>query len=193
MKKTIIILLTLMTSFAGLSQEKTREVGVTIASLNNFGFTFRTGTENALWRFNSIIANGSNLKDESINNGYENNYHGFGFSVGREHRKNVSENLELRLGADLSFHYSHYSNSNSITPEETRYSPGVNLVLGFNYLIQENLFIGAEMLPHFRYQTGTRTVLSNDNGVEYHAQSKLSGFSYGLNNNSVLLSVGYRF
>lgn len=125
---------------------------------------------------------------------------GLSARLGREYRKNISEKLELRLGADLSFTYnrSKYDyndksiNNNDILRKQTTYGPGINLVLGLNYVLNDKFIFGAEILPAYNYVTGTAIdkdkYINNGKSVK----SDFSGFSYGLSNTSALLTLAYR-
>lgn len=141
-------------------------------------------------------------KMDSDAGSYVNEQSDFGFDVkvGKEYRKSIVDNLEMRFGADLAFKYSHSqtayndktANDFDSLNERTTYQPGVNLVFGFNYLLGENLLVGAELLPSFIYITGESILESEDaSGVE-EIKSDISGFNYGLSNTSVLLSIAYK-
>ncbi len=82
-------------------------------------------------------------------------------------------------------------NNHDIIFEQTIYQPGINLVIGLNYVFKEHFVIGAELLPHFSYITGksTRSSYRYNDDIE----SDISGFSYGLSNSSALISLSYRF
>jgi hypothetical protein len=203
MKKTLIFLTTLAMSCSLMAQgqSKQREVGLVFNSLNSFGLTFRTGTDKALWRFNTLYLSGNNTKETADSSETKYTNTGFELKIGREWRKNITTNFEFRVGADLSFRYSQSKNDindKSVRDEDylqksTIYQPGINLVLGFNYVIHENFVVGAEVMPFFSYSTGTSTekYYYTNNGAE--VKSKISGFSYGLSNSSVLVNLVYRF
>ena len=189
-------------SLYSLAQEtqNQKEVGIVFRNLDDFGLTFRTGTNRSLWRFSTLLASGSNFEEttDSIEN--KQSGRGFGIGFGREYRESISDKIELRFGADLTFSYRYskvdFDNNSSVDrerfTERTTYHPGINLVFGLNYLIN-NLVIGAELLPNFSYITGTsveRDSRSND-GLE--RKTDISGFNYGLSNSSALLSLAYRF
>lgn len=203
MRKSLLILLCLSMSYVLMAQEtvKQQEIGLVFGNLDNFGLTYKTGTDKSLWRFNTLIISGSNLND--ITDLVEDKHSNIGINVkvGKEYRKIIVDNLEFRLGVDLSFRYSH-SKFNSISKEvdgrdllneRTTYQPGMNLVFGFNYVINEKIVLGAELLPGFNYVTRTTVVKEtyNVNGVEI--KSDISGFNYGLSNTSALLYLAYRF
>jgi hypothetical protein len=126
---------------------------------------------------------------------------GFGVKVGKEYRKNIIDNLEMRFGVDISFRYAQSKfdfddktiDDHDRSNEQTTFQPGVNFVFGFNYLLGENILIGAELLPGFTYTTGETVEKSYYNNDGEEIKSDISGFNYGLSNTSVLLSLAYRF
>lgn len=199
MKKTLMILICLSMSYILLAQEtvKQKEIGLVFMNLDNFGLTFKTGTDKSLWRFNTLFISGNNMENTTDSFVHKHSNMGFGVGIGKEYRKNIVENLELRFGADLSFTYSQSKSDNDhktidindSLSERITYIPGVNLVFGLNYKLSGNIVIGVELLPNFRYTTGTSTHINNDVEVK----SDISGFNYGLSNTSVLLSLSYRF
>lgn len=190
-------------SYYLIAQEavKQKEIGLIFSNLDNFGLTFRTGTAESLWRFNTLLITGNNRKNTNEDVIDKQNNIEVGISVGKEFRKSIIQNIELRYGADLSFNYSlsksntDVNNDNTIdrSTKNTNYTPGINLVLGLNYKLSDHFVIGAEVLPYFIYTAGTviqKTYLPN-NTIEN--ESKSSAFNYGLSNRSVLLSLVYRY
>jgi len=200
MKKTFLILLTIALTLSINAQEKTKqkEVGITFSNLNNFGLSYKFGNSNSVWRINTLIASGSETKETADN--IETNYKSSGLTVkfGKEYRKKVTDKLEFRFGADLSFgyqkHETDYTNATSLnnytSSKKTTYRPGANLIIGFNYLLSENIILGAELLPGFNYLTGTSNEV-NSNYTEI--ETDISGFDYGLTSTSALLTLAYRF
>jgi len=69
------------------------------------------------------------------------------------------------------------------------YTPGVNFVLGFNYVFQRVIVLGFEAMPYINFTTGNSS--HENNGIT--TKSKSSEFSYGLNSTSLMLSISYRF
>jgi len=184
-----------------MAQEKTkqREVGITFSSFSRFGLIYKTGTNKALWRYNTLLISGSNYKQSEDSLDRTGNNSGFKLSFGREYRKIVAENLELRYGLDVSFSY-YYSGSKtddySVDNHDRRYNsdsyePGVNLVFGLNYVISKNLVVGAEILPSLSYNFGSDSHKYYYNDKEI--KSSFHAFEYGLSNTSALLSIAYRF
>ena len=107
----------------------------------------------------------------------------------------------MRFGADLSFRYTQSKtesddksvyNIDSSTDSKT-YQTGVNLVFGFNYVLNKNIVIGAELLPEFSYVSGTSFEKRSFGNNVRETNSDISGFNYGLSNSPVLLSLSYRF
>lgn len=184
---------------------KQREVGLVFSNFDNFGISYKTGTKRSLWRYNTLIVRGNNNKEDGDFEKITRNNTGFELKFGKEFRRDISDKLEFRFGADLSFRYrdikyeneSKIDNVVTLKNNRTVYEPGLNLVLGFNYVVNDNIIIGAEMLPFVRYSTGTSETRERNYSVNSNTyidvDSDISGFSYGLSNSSVMLSVAYRF
>ncbi|MCK9452115.1 MAG: hypothetical protein M0Q90_10530 [Bacteroidales bacterium] len=204
MRKSLFILLCLSMSTTLMAQEpvKRKEIGLVFSNLDNFGLTYKTGTEKSLWRFNTLFISGNNLDYVADSSANKRNSMGFGVKLGKEYRKAIVNNLELRYGLDVSFTYSHSKSEyddktvgdNDRLNEQTTYRPGINLVLGLNYILNKNLIIGVELLPDFSYTTGT-SIEKNYfvNTADKEVKTDISGFNYGLSNTSALLSLSYRF
>lgn len=190
-------------SYFLMAQEtvKQKEIGLVFSNLDNFGFTFKTGNEKSLWRFNTLFLSGNNVDQTTDSSISKQTNMGFGIKIGKEYRKKIVGNLEFRYGIDLSFSYSQskieYNDKtvfdNDRLNKRITYQPGINLVLGFNYLINKNIVLGAELLPGFAYTTGTSVEKNYYNNNDDEIKTDISGFNYGLSNTSVLLSLVYRF
>lgn len=122
---------------------------------------------------------------------------GFTLGAGKEWRKEIAENFELRYGADLSFGFTYNKSeiddeneNQDLIDKNTTFSPGINFVFGFNYVIQEKIVFGLEVLPGINYSVGNN-VKQSSSGNE--TTRNISGFNYGLSTSSVLLSAAYRF
>ncbi|CAL2083258.1 hypothetical protein [Tenacibaculum sp. 190524A05c] len=200
MKKTLLSLLllgaTISTTFAQ-EEGKRQEVGINFSSLNSFGLTYRTGTATNLWRFSTMALNLNNSKtetDDPVSQGREDSNFGIRVSVGKEFRKDVTKHLEFRYGFDLAFSYNQNKSTNNNTvsfyeQEGTVYTPSVAGVIGFNYVFNEHLAFGVEVLPRFSYRTGEST---ETNGTTV-TNSDISGYSFGFGNSPAQLSLSYRF
>ena len=203
MKKTIILLIAIsISTFAIGQEEKTeqiKEVGLTFRNLDNFGFSYKVGTEQSLWRFNLLSISGGIDNDDEYDSDHERDSKrfGFGFKVGKEYRKPISNKMDFRYGADLSFGYSYRKSnldSKSGTSYESEqknnnYTPGMNMVLGVNYKISEQFVFGAEIMPYLNYSF-SKEKRKVDNA---ETSTKSNNLSYGISSSSVLLSLAYRF
>ena len=175
-----------------------REVGFAFSNFNQFGLIYKSGTQKALWRFETLALTGVNTKTESGDESNTRTDLGFSLRIGREARKNIAPNLELRLGGDVSFLVNHTKreikdNNSPIADrltKRTTYEPGINFVFGFNYVVKEKLVLGVEVLPGISYMAGVEksTVGSGDED-----KTDYSGFYYGFRNNFARLSVAFRF
>jgi len=204
MKRSFMIFIAFAMPLCIIAQEKNKqnEVGIAFNSFNNFGLTYKTGTDKSLWRFSTLLLNGNHStaeSDDSLNTSRSSI--GFTIKAGREYRKEILDNFEFRIGLDLSFSYSYskldmddksIENENRMN-QETRYEPGINLVLGLNYMINKNLILGAELMPYLTYYSGElkEKIYYVNEGDEVKTES--SGFRYGLSNTSLLLTLAYRF
>jgi hypothetical protein len=178
-----------------------RELGLVLYGFDHFGFSYKTGSAQSLWRFKTLFSSGSTMKEESENKEIKYGSNAVGISIGKEFRSKLMNNLEFRYGADISFQYSINKNQTNITTNpksvfkntDTRYTPGINAVIGLNYVLKDRFVIGAELLPYFSYYTGkSKNETSNDTNNS-SISSNISGFNYGLNISYVLISFAYRF
>jgi len=208
MKKTVLILISIAISYCAIAQSETsslkvREVGVAFSDLNSFGINYKVGTKTALWRFNSLLLSGGNTDEESDAREQDSKNIGFGLKAGREYRKSISDKLELKYGFDLSYRY--YSktidqvrnviNSSNSKQESTYHYSGINMVLGLNYVINDNFVFGVELLPGINYKSGKLNEPEYDYSTQTSKQVKtdVSGFTSEFSNSSALLSLAYRF
>lgn len=197
MKKFILPALTcLLLSTSMYAQRK--ELAITFSGLNDFGFSYRFGQDNAVWRINTAFGIFNNQKDtyDSLEQSYANTT--IRLALGREWRKPINEKLTFRYGLDISGGYQfrssetddmrNSSNSYSRLSEEQTFNAGANLVLGFNYQFASNIIAGVEFLPGAAYYFGSgkeqRGTLPSD---KYDTR----GIDGNINLNSILLSLVY--
>ena len=200
MKRLFLTLFALCIALSVIGQETTRqkEIGLLFRDLDSFGMGYKTGTASALWRFNTMLLNGRTFQEEFSNSERTQKSFGFNLEFGREFRRDVAKNLEIRYGADVSFGYQYVESDGRDVPSRINYSesrtftPGINLVFGFNYVINNSLIIGAELLPGVDYTTGTNRFTDTFSDEE-RTKSDISTFNYGISNTSALLSLSYRF
>lgn len=200
-KQLLFFVFALSASFAYSQSSTHQEVGITLRNLNSFGITYRLGKPDQVWRFNTLLLSGDkrSLKADSVDNTQINQ--GILLSIGREKRHSITEKLDFRYGADLAFQYSHYKSkredktineTNDYLSESFEYTPSFNLVIGFNYHLND-FIIGAEMLPSFGYSFGSKRATTYGYPDDYIVKSDISGIQYGLSNSGVRLSFVYAF
>lgn len=203
MQKGIIVAVIVILSATAFAQEnekvRVKEVGLTFYNFDGFGITYRVGKENALWRFNTGFGNGI---QEYAGDNVRSNF-SIGTNVGREWRKEVTSKLDFRYGVDLQYSFATNSNENSNLTNVSEnknvlHFGGINVVLGFNYEISKSVFIGAELLPFFGInysESESYSEFADQFGIVNITQSESSTYSnrFGIQNNSALLSVAYRF
>lgn len=205
MKQTLLLLFCLSLSYFASAQEtpelqetpKQKEVGLVFRNLDGFGLTYRTGTEKSLWRFNTVFISGGSSTSTLDDRQNKSITTGFGLGAGKEWRKEIVQNFELRYGADLSFGFTYNksetddeNDDQDFLTKNTTFEPGINFVFGFNYVIKEKIVFGLEVLPGVSYSTGKNVIQAPN---EEDVTRNVSGFNFGLSNSSVLLSALYRF
>lgn len=201
MKKTVFIMMLSCFAIASMAQENTRqkEVGITFSSLNNFGINYKVGNGSSMWRYNAMFGNGNKTENNSDSLNYSKSNFNLGISIGKEYRKQIADKLEFKYGLDFGIsYYKNFLKNNDKTiynfdfeNEEKIYSPSVSIVIGLNYVLKNNIYIGAELKPFIKYNTGER-IVKNQNSKE-EIKTDISGVEYGFDNNSAMLSIGYRF
>ena len=164
-------------------------------SLNYFGLTYKTGNQKSLWRFTTLVINGNYNENTANDHTDSQSRNGIGLEFGKEFRKPITDKLDFRYGADLSFSYSYRYSKSSISETVAHYyTPGMNLVLGFNYSLSNHFIIGAELLPYFNYSIGKENLdKENSDGSITNISKTSKSISYGLSNSSAMLSLMYRF
>lgn len=202
MKKLILMLICFAIPYFLLAQKTTKqkEVGLVFSNLDNFGLTFKTGTEKAKWRFTALFLSGSSSDISYFNQNQTQKSAGFGLGFGREYYKPLTEKIVFKYGADVSFSYSKQKSTfddqtidnYERSSEQTTYTPGLNFVAGINYRFRDNIVFGAEILPGLSYSNGkSKEINSNYNNGEETIFDH-SSFRYGFSNSGVTLSVSYR-
>lgn len=199
MKKITLIFTALTLTLGVMGQENAthKEIGLAFSNLDNFGVSFKTGTNESLWRFSTLLINGSNNKNDYETSERTTNNSGLELKAGKEYRKNIADRFDYRYGMDLSFSYKREKSEliNELPDQydqittNNRFSYGINFVLGLNYNLNENIILGAEILPAITYSSMNNKQDIND--VETTIKSH--SINYGLSSKSVLLTLGFRF
>lgn len=208
MKQLFFIAPLLLFNISSFAQDnvkiKQKELGITFQSLNNFGLVYRFGTNQAMWQLNSLVLSGSSYERESEYTDVNRDRNSFqaGIDFSREFRRLLTNDFEFRYGAGISLMYNSTrerilgSDPNTQSTEirlvkSKSYQPGVFLIIGANYILCENLILGAAIMPTIYYQY----LVHNYHDYEENMKSKdfSSGLNYRLNLQTIRLSLAYRF
>ena len=208
MKTISIFLIAAALSFSSEAQTqedskvKLNELGITFSDFDRFGLVYKTGREHSLWRFQTLMVSQNNQKrtfnDYHTDSKYKNA--DYTLKIGRVYISEMSEDFDFRFGVDLFYSYSKDKEEFNIVNdgpaeqlnERKANTYGMNLVFGFHHLLNEHILIGAEFLPHFSYRSGS--VKEYENSEHNNPETlDISGYSYGLSNNSVQVNLIYRF
>lgn len=208
--------------FSSFSQDKQKEIGVTMTGFDDnrnpiYGFVYRQGTENHLWKVNILGGNINLIQSTSEESEISRNSYTFNLNLGYEWRKNINSFLEFRYGLDLLYSYDYNKvdskkfifeeNDKNTIHEETEEKTsgyGMNLVLGVNYVFKSNIVVGIEISPGIVYNIETRYRRETDPRNEdqnYYPRSGIGNYEmnytaelwrFNFNNYSTKLSIIYR-
>lgn len=181
---------------------KLNELGITFSDFDRFGLVYKTGKDHSLWRFQTLMVSQNNQKT-TFNHYHTDSEHkneDYTVKIGRVHISEITGDFDFRIGADLFYSYSKDKEEFNIVNEspaeqlnERKINTyGVNLVFGFHHLLNKHILLGAEFLPHFSYRSGSTKEYANSEHDNPETLD-ISGYSYGLSNNSVQLNLIYRF
>jgi hypothetical protein len=197
MQKTFLTLMGMALAISVFSQNDQKEVGLLFRSLDSFGLTYRTGSDHAFWRFSGMSLYGIRDGDETsvLQSERTNNRYGVNLHAGREHRKPITPKFSFRYGADISvgYYYSKTLTRSGVEDEqdtEFRFTPGLNAILGLNFLINEYFAVGFELLPGVSYSRGKS--VQKDLLNEQETTREFGGYSFGISDGAAL-SLVYRF
>ena len=194
MKKiSFVIVVLVFMQYSSVAQEansRIRELGINLSG-STFGIRYKAGNENTLFRVSLLSLGGSSSKYKSASNiESTENSQGLGFNFGFEKRKLVSDNLNIYYGSDLLTSYQRHISKNG-SPTQTNkgfsFSPGLGLLLGFNFKISSKINISAEVMPSISYSIYKSS--SEFNGTTNKTSS--TRFDYGLGTNGVNLTLSF--
>lgn len=197
MKKFFLVILTTTLSINLMAQQnKIKEAGVVFSNINNFGLAFKVGDEKSLWRFSVVSLYSNNDNIVYVNYTELHKTYGGGLKAGKEFRKVLSDNFEFRYGADLSFNYNYSLGGddyliliNDVINETKKYIPGLNLVVELNYVLRNNIIIGAELTPGISYSFSKVGYIKN----AVRTTTDNSGLNLGIFSSPIQFTVAYRF
>jgi hypothetical protein len=190
-QKCLLVFFCLLFGWNSFAQKNSNihEVGLTFNSNLDFGLIYKTGTEKSVFRLQGLFLNGSHQSAPNGNNtNLNNNSYGFGISLGSEFRQNIAKNLFLIYGFGAGAQYVGQDVINNGIVEQYHhiFSPKINLVVGFSYVLKEHWIFSIEALPYIQYDAITQSS-GNSLGVVS------SRITYGMNMASVRLVIAHRF
>jgi hypothetical protein len=189
----VIILIIPVASIAQDVKNRIHEAGISFSSFNSFGVRYKTGSDKTLFRLTFLSVNGNNNDTKRNYTAYANNSSfGLGFNIGFEKRKSITDMLDSYSGIDIqtSYESEHQEfNQSNLDAKSWTISPGIGIILGLNYRINENLNFSAEVIPSLRYSINKSTNINN--GVETNDTN--TSFYYGFSNIGASLNLSYRF
>jgi hypothetical protein len=194
---TVCVILMLFLNVRGQTDIR-KEVTLNAKGFNNYGLMYRTGNDNALWRFGGIALTASKNKDYAFfeSTDQRSSEKGAQFSIGREFRKRLSQDFVFCYGADISLAYtkrveSYFSSSTNYKVSIKEIRPGINGVIGVMYNVTDHFLIGAAMHPLAYYRIEKRDVHQyNNNTVDFSSRNSALVFSFYQN---AVVSFTYKF
>ena len=213
MKSVFLLVILTSLSFVNFGQEvpdtegktKIKEVGISFWGLDRFGLNYKFGKTNALWRFDGFTITGQSTEEQDREtdslNSKMSRFSG-GFNFGKEFRKSLTDNFELRYGPIVGYFYQYTEIEEHQFPtsyfrftQTSQHSINAGFIFGFNYVAWNSLVIGAEMYLRFSYNFGYNKDRfehpSSSNNLE--RSSDITGYSFGVDNRPVQLIIAYRF
>lgn len=170
-----------------------QEIGISLQGFtnSNFGAVYKLGSQKVLWRNRLIyISGGKTLAQDSTSHSGGYSSFSVGLTTGIEFRK--GDEFQWRYGFETGYRTFH-SQSSYYTGGKSYHSShniSLNAVLGINYVLKERWVFGAELLPGISYSQNKSWII--DDAGNRTDDSPIANIGYGLNSNSVLISIAYR-
>jgi len=179
---------------------KQKELGLVFENLNSFGITYKFGHHKSMWRLKSLYGSGHQSDYKATDEERVGKQYTLSFSFGKQFAKEITDKVDLIYGLDIKYSYlynyskdvSNYNEYANREYMEYYHAPGLNLLIGFNYIINESIIIGAELLPGCSYAFGKKTE-SYSNDPDRDVEFDTSQFGFNLSSSSVSVSLAYRF
>lgn len=192
MKKLFVAIPLLICTLSVQAQEenRVRELGVSFTDFNGFSLFFRHGNTDAVWRY-TITNVAFNLSPSSGFSAGDRKSYSIGVALGREWRRPINDKLQWRYGPELALFSNGFNNQfEEAYTVALNYSIVARAVLGLNYSINKNVFVGIEVLPNISYTSRENWSKPNDLVDEQYSSSQ----EYNINiRNSTFLNLGWRF
>jgi hypothetical protein len=152
-----------------------REVGIRMSGFDNFDFIYKKQkAENKYSRIRLVSTNFSISDFSNFRSSLS-----MGLAYGREKRTPLNNNFSFIRGWELigRMHATSINDRLALT-----LTPGIGLVLGFQYDISEKFGVNIETIPSM-----STDIRFTSRGTE------VSNFNFGFNSNSIALGLMYRF
>ena len=152
-----------------------KEIGIRFSGLNDFDFMYKKQKgENNYRRVRFMNANVNVRNESNVSTNIL-----LGSAIGFEKRKSLNDKLSFVRGSEIIMTIqSSISNSSS----QFIVVPGLGIVLGFQYDINENFYVNLEAIPSL-----TASIEFNDDAAN------LNQVNLGFNTSNAALGVMYRF
>jgi len=213
MKKFLLFLLVIVFAMNLYAEEpkKVTEIGLTTTRplYNSYNLTMKFGNERSVFRISSLslseyTRNENDIRISGNDTLSVDDYDlsaSLAFAIGKETRKEIDKNFEFRYGVDFTFAYSSRINDTNYDTTYTSYgkrntwSPGFQLVLGFNYVLKDRIVFGVEFLPKLYYSYSRydfeRNYADPTEGDYYRTENS---YYWNFNISTLaLFSISYRF
>lgn len=177
-----------------------KELSLVFQNVNQFGLTYKTGNENALWNIGGLSALGKYSSNHRSQYDETDHILAISLMLGREFRKNLAPRLNMVYGIDLIFTYFILTDDSKYKPpfvnqdEEIKwlkYSLGLAFNFGANYEINQRFLIGIVMnIPSITLSFETVEGKIGNSDI-YKTDDKT--INYGLSNYNSSLILSFRF
>lgn len=213
MKKSIWFVCLLFVVGLTFASEKDRviELGVTTTRplYDTYNVMAKIGDDHSVLRIGSISASDYMYwqsaddidgNDTLISNLFYSS-NSVGFAIGREIRKDLKDNFELRYGLDFTFALNQRKYEDvrdtlyTVDMVDYEISPGFRFVLGMNYVLKDKIVFGIEVLPklYFNYLYSKRSYDYADASQDDRSDIQ-KRYLWRFDFSSIaLLSISYRF
>jgi len=201
---------------SGFSQ-RVVEYGLTFRNVDNFGFIYKRGSENHLFRLSLLSLNNVSQQDNgqfafhgttlnSYDNSSDRKNFGFGVGVGYEFKAKLSDNFSFVYGPQIGYSFLKdkyepevriIDPTNFITSETSKVNRfQLSMILGFNYCINDKFSFSAEIYPGYTYNKHNfeqRRIIGATDNYEFTSVNKTTKQnSLSFDTSTAMLTISYR-
>ena len=171
----LLCFITLSLTAQSTSVPRVHEIGVRMSGLDDFDLMYKKSLDDAATyrRYRLFFSELSYLNVDGTSVGTLN----VGASIGRERRSAVTDRLQFNRGPELfaSLQYLGVDGESQLT-----LSPGVGYVLGLQYNLSDEFYLGIETIPSVSLRVGV-------------GEPTIVGFNAGFNSSALSVLAMYRF